>query len=105
MKERWFSLTDRGHNMVAAGLLRDRLFEQAVQKIEDMLHQSVIVADWLLDKAIWIMLDYGEIDEAWQLLQIRQQSGRTTLSQPLWVQFLDVAGKLCHVGFSHHRAR
>lgn len=97
MKERWFTLSDRGHNMVVAGLLRDRLFEQAIQKIEEMGQQRIKVADWVLDKAVWILLDYGEMEEAWQLLQVRQQSGRTVLSQPLWGQFLDVAAKLCHV--------
>lgn len=100
MKERWFTLSDRAHNMVAAGLLRDRLFEQAIQKIDDMTHQRIKVADWLLDKAIWILLDYGEVDEAWQLLLVRRQSGRTGLSQPLCGHFLDVAARLHHACFS-----
>ena len=83
--------------MVVAGLLRDRLFEQAMQKIDDMLSQRIMVADWLLDKAIWIMLDYEEVDEAWQLLQIRQSNGRTSVSQAMWMQFLDVASRRGHV--------
>jgi hypothetical protein len=83
--------------MIVAGLLRDRLFEQAMQKIEDMLSQRIMIADWLLDKAIWIMLDYEEVDEAWQLLQNRQSSGRTSVSQAMWMQFLDVASRRGHV--------
>jgi pentatricopeptide repeat protein len=102
MKERWFTLSDRGHNMVVAGLLRDRLFEQAVGKIEEMLQQRIVVADWLLDKAIWILLDYGEVEEAWQLLLVRQQIGRSSLSQALWGQFLDVAGRMSHVEAANH---
>jgi 6-phosphogluconate dehydrogenase (decarboxylating) len=97
MKERWFTLTDRGHNMVAAGLLRDRLFEQAIEKIEDMLAQRVVVQDWLLDKAIWLMLDYGEVEEAWNLLAERESEGRTAISGPLWMQILDVSAKMCFV--------
>jgi hypothetical protein len=97
MKDRWFTLSDRGHNMVAAGLLRDRLFEQALQKIEDMSQQRIKIADWLLDKAIWILLDYGEIGEAWNLLLLRQQNGRNVISQALWGQFLEVSAKMCHV--------
>jgi hypothetical protein len=85
--------------MVVAGLLRDRLFEQALQKIDEMNQQRIRVQDWLLDKAIWILLDYKEIEEAWHLLLARQQPGRTSLSQPLWTQFLDVAAELCHVCF------
>lgn len=100
MKERWFTLTDRGHNMVVAGLLRDRLFEQAIQKIDDMGQQGIKVADWLLDMTIWILLDFKEIDEAYQLLLVRQQPGRSSISQPLWSHFLDTAAKLCHVCIS-----
>jgi hypothetical protein len=97
MRDQWFSLSDRGHNMVVAGLLRDRLFEQAIQKIEDMIQQRIKIADWLLDKALWILLDYGEVGEAWNLLLLRQQSGRSLLSPVLWGQFLEVAAKMCHV--------
>ncbi|KAF2010497.1 hypothetical protein BU24DRAFT_378551 [Aaosphaeria arxii CBS 175.79] len=99
MKERWFSLNDRGHNMVAAGLLRDRLFEQAIEKIEDMVRQRISVHDWLWDKAVWFFLDYGEVDEAWQLMLLRQQSatGKKDFSKTLLTHFLDVAARLCHV--------
>lgn len=97
MRESWFTLTDRGHNMVVAGLLRDRLFEQAIEKIEDMLRQRIVVANWLWDKAIWLLLDYLEIDEAWHLLILRQQSGAKEPSQALWGHFLDIGGKLLHV--------
>jgi hypothetical protein len=97
MRDRWFTLTDRGHNMVVAGLLRDRLFEQAMQKIEDMLSQRIMVSDWLLDKAMWIMLDYEEMEEAWQLLQTRQREGRTSIGLAMWMHFLDVASRRGHV--------
>lgn len=88
--------------MVVAGLLRDRLLEQAVQMLEDMMQQRIMVSDWLLDKAIWILLDYREIEEAWQLLHIRQQNGRTSVSHALYTTFLDVAGRLCHVEAVNH---
>ena len=83
--------------MVVAGLLRDRHFEQALEHIDDMSLRRIKVSDWLLDKAIWILLDYGEIDEAWRLMLMRRQAGRTGLSQPLWGHFLDVAAKMHHV--------
>lgn len=83
--------------MVVAGLLRDRLFEQAMQKIEDMLSQRIMVSDWLLDKAMWIMLDYEEMEEAWQLLQTRQREGRTSIGLAMWMHFLDVASRRGHV--------
>ncbi|KAF2747867.1 hypothetical protein M011DRAFT_385346, partial [Sporormia fimetaria CBS 119925] len=102
MKQRWFTLSDRGHNMVVAGLLRDRLFEQALQKLEDMIEQRIRVADWLLDKAIWILLDFGEMEEAWQLLQLREESTRTVVSHVLWAHFLDVSAQLHHLSSATH---
>lgn len=87
--------------MVVAAMLRERLFEQAVQKIEDMLAERIVVHDWLLDKAIWLMLDYGEIEEAWNLLAEREEKGRTIISGPLWMQMLDVSARLGFVRLSY----
>ncbi|KAH7128646.1 hypothetical protein B0J11DRAFT_275748 [Dendryphion nanum] len=98
MKDRWFSLTDRGHNMVVAGMLRDRLFEQAIGKIEEMLKQRIVVANWLWDKAVWLLLDYQEIEEAWHLLQLRKGTPNPKEpSKALWGHFLDIAGKYFHL--------
>ncbi|KAF2467323.1 uncharacterized protein BDR25DRAFT_292449 [Lindgomyces ingoldianus] len=97
MKDRWLTLTDKGHNFVIAGLLRDRLFEQALEKIDDMVQQRIPVAPWLYDTAMYMLLDYGEVEEAHQLLLLRQSSGLGNLSYTLWMHLLDCASKLHHV--------
>lgn len=97
MRERWFSLSDRGHNMVVAGLLRDRLFEQALEKIGEMVSQRVQVEGWLWDKTMWLLLDYGEIEEAYQTLLLRQNNGNGKLTTALWTHFLDCAAQVHHV--------
>ncbi|KAF2262145.1 hypothetical protein CC78DRAFT_520588 [Lojkania enalia] len=97
MKERWFILNDRGHNMVVAGLLRDRNFEQALEKIDSMLQQRIRVAPWLLDQAIYLLLDYDEVEEAYQLLLLRQNLGDSSISYTLWTHVLDTASRLHHV--------
>ncbi|KAF2639688.1 hypothetical protein P280DRAFT_470304 [Massarina eburnea CBS 473.64] len=94
MKERWFSLSDRAHNFVVAGMLRDRLFEQALEKLEDMIRQRIKVEMWLWDKAMWILLEFGEVEEAFYVLSLRQGLGQDVkLSGVMWLQLLDYAGK------------
>src|SRR4051794_14691563 len=97
MNERWYNLTDKGHNFVVAGLLRDRLFEQAIEKIELMIQQRIYVAPWLYDIAMYFLLDYQEIDEAYHLAIMRRNAGNTIMSSALWMHLLDVAAKYHHV--------
>ncbi|KAF2799853.1 hypothetical protein K505DRAFT_293900 [Melanomma pulvis-pyrius CBS 109.77] len=102
MRERWFSLSARGHNMVVAGLLRDRLFEQALEKIGEMVSQRVQVEGWLWDKTMWLLLDYGEIEEAYQTLLLRQNNGNVKLTTALWTHFLDCAAQIEAVNLTWH---
>jgi len=83
--------------MVVAGLLRDRLFEQALEKLAEMIAQRVPVDSWLWDKTIWLLLDYGEIEEAYQTLLLRQNHGSGKLTIALWTHFLDRAAQVHHV--------
>jgi hypothetical protein len=97
MTERWWSLNDRGHNMVVAGLLRDKLFEMALEKVQEMVTRRVKVEDWLWDKLMWLLLDYGEMEECYQVLLLRQNNGSGKLNPALWMQFLDKAAGVHHV--------
>ena len=83
--------------MVVAGLLRDRLFEQALEKITDMVSKSIKVEGWLWDKTMWLLLDYEEVDEAYQILLLRQNNGQDKLTAALWGHFLDCAARVHHV--------
>ncbi|KAF1949037.1 hypothetical protein CC80DRAFT_458231 [Byssothecium circinans] len=95
MKERWFDLSDRAHNFVVAGMLRDRLFEQALEKLEDMIRNRIKVELWLWDKTIWMLLEFGEIEEAFYVLSLRQnvEGQDIKLTGVMWLQLLDAAGK------------
>jgi len=101
MTERWWSLTDRGHNTVVAGLLRDRHFEMALEKVQEMVARRVKVEDWLWDKMMWMLLDFGEVEECYQVLLLRRNNGSDKLNPALWTQFLDRAASMHHVG-SHN---
>ena len=93
MQERWFTLSDRGHNFVVAGLLRDRLFEQALEKLDRMVQQHVYVAPWLFDQAMYLLLDYGETEEAFQLLLLRRNTTDQSISAPLWLHLIEQASQ------------
>ena len=101
MKARWFTLSERAHNFVVAGLLRDRLFEQALEMLDDMARKDIRIENWLFDKTMWMLLEFGEIEEAFDVLNLRQslQSKRSghhhmKLSPALMGAMLDAAGRV-----------
>jgi hypothetical protein len=71
MKARWYTLSPHTHNFVVAGLLRDRLFEQALEKLDDMAQNDIKIEKWLLDKAMWMLLEFGQTEEAFHVLSLR----------------------------------
>jgi len=95
MRARWFALSDRAQNFVVAGMLRDRLFEQALEKLDEMIRQQAKVEGWLWDKTMWMLLEYGEAEEAFYVLSLRQniEGPGVKLSKALWQQLLDAAAK------------
>jgi pentatricopeptide repeat protein len=95
MKARWFNLSDRAQNFVVAGMLRDRCFEQALEKLDDMIRERTKVEGWLWDKTMWMLLEYGEVEEALHILSLRQntEGPGARLSTALWQILLDAAAK------------
>lgn len=102
MREKWFTLSDRGHNFVVAGLLRERLFEQALEMLEDMCRKKVRVEEWVFSEAMWLLLEFGEVEEAFYVLGLKESASSASatgpafgvkLSNALWGAMLDAAAK------------
>jgi len=102
MRMRWFPLTDRGRSFVIAGLLRDRHFELALDMLEDMVRSATRIEGWLFDKAMWMLLEFDEVEEAFYVLSLKEarrraKSQRSTatsiISEALWGALLDAAGR------------
>ncbi|KAE8872365.1 hypothetical protein PTNB73_01516 [Pyrenophora teres f. teres] len=100
MKSRWLALSDRARNFVVAGMLRERHFEHALSMLEDMVKNNIRVESWLFEKAMWILLEFGEAEEAFYVLNLRadvQSRGNATaaskLSDALWGALLDAAAQ------------
>ncbi|KAH7385497.1 hypothetical protein DE146DRAFT_208839 [Phaeosphaeria sp. MPI-PUGE-AT-0046c] len=100
MKLRWLPLTDRGRSFVVAGMLRERNFEHALETLEAMVNQDARVEPWLFDHAMWTLLEFGETEEAFHVLALkdgtkRRQNGTGSakLSSALWGALLDAAAR------------
>lgn len=96
MRERWWTPSPTTQCHVIAGLLRDRCFEMALERLENMVDEGVRIEPWLWDKAIWMLLEFGEEEEAFHVLNLKRKVFPATdanVSATLWSQLLDVAGK------------
>ena len=110
MKARWFTLSDRAHNFVVAGMLRERHFEQALETLEDMVRTQTRIENWLFDQALWALLEFGEVEEAFYVLSLKagvqrrasSGAGSVKLSSALWGALLDAAARRQLVSAAKH---
>lgn len=96
MNQRWIQLSDDGAHDVAAGLLREGLFEQALERLDMMRRDGVHMHGWLLDMAVYVLCEANEISEAYRIMRQRVDSGELNLSRSLWSFFLDKASEARH---------
>ncbi|KAK3069556.1 hypothetical protein LTR53_012007 [Teratosphaeriaceae sp. CCFEE 6253] len=94
MRTRWYQLSEEGAHDVAAGLLREGLFEQALQRIDEMQRSGKECQSWLLDMAVYVLCIAGEAEEAARLMRSRYDAGESDLSPTLWYTLLDTGSLL-----------
>jgi hypothetical protein len=97
MRSQWMSVSDTGEHDVAAGLLREGLFEQALERLDSMGRQNMRVQGWLLDMFVYTLCEAGEVGEAFYIMQGRHLSGELNTSRLLWHYFLDQASAADHL--------
>jgi pentatricopeptide repeat protein len=109
MKSRWFMPSDRARNFIIAGMLRERHFEHALELLEEMVRNKASVESWLFDKTIWMLLEFGEVEEAFYVLSLKEGAhskssgtGAVQLSIALWGALLDAAARRQLVSGTHH---
>ncbi|KAH9824630.1 pentatricopeptide repeat protein [Teratosphaeria destructans] len=96
MRNRWLELNEEGMHDVAAGLLREGLFEQAMNRIDGMQREGVQVQPWLLDMAVYMLCAAGEVEEAHRVMRQRFDRGEMTLSRIAWHTLLDTGSYYRH---------
>ncbi|KAL1955851.1 hypothetical protein VTO42DRAFT_8009 [Malbranchea cinnamomea] len=95
LRERWISLSPAGWHHVAAGFIRERQYEMALNTLSHMEAQQIPVQDWLYGLLIYNLCDAEEYDEALNLMKARLASGHE-LSPNLWYRVLDLASDALH---------
>lgn len=97
MKERWFGLSPEGWHCLVVGLLRDRQYEMAMDKLEQMRSDQIQIQPWLYDIFTYNLIEIGEIDEAFKMLRHRFEHEKKDISPSLWYFLLDTFSSNFHV--------
>lgn len=96
MQRRWYHLSEDGAHDVAAGLLREGLFEQALQQLDRMRQGNGRVDGWLWDMAVYTLCNAGEIEEAFRIVRTRYDSASSVISRSVWFYLLDKGSEARH---------
>lgn len=96
MQARWFQVSEDGAHDVAAGLLRDGLYEKALDRLDGMRRESMRIQPWLLDMAVYALCDAKEPEEAYRIMRARHDAGELKISRNVWYTLLDTASTLRH---------
>ena len=97
MKERWFSLSPEGWHNLVVGLLRDRQFELAMDKLEHMRSEQIRIQPWLYDIFTHQLCEADEFDEAFKLLRYRIEEDMQEVTPTMWYYLLDTFSAAYHV--------
>ena len=96
MNQHWISLSNDGAHDVAAGLWREGLFEQALERMDMIERDGLRIHHWLWDMSVYILCEANEISEAYRIMRRRSDAGELNLSRSLWWFFLDKASGARH---------
>ena len=97
MKERWFGLSPEGWHSLVAGLLRERQIEMALEKLEQMHTDNIVVQPWLYDIFTYLLCELEEFDEAFKLYLYRYEHSRFGITTSHWQYLLDRFSNAFHV--------
>ncbi|EPQ67035.1 Bgt-1517 [Blumeria graminis f. sp. tritici] len=96
MKKLWFELNSDGWHYLIVGLIRDRQYELAMEKLEKMLENKIPAKVWLLDIFMYQLCESQEYDEAFAMLKYRWDNVRADIHSEVWHFLLDSFGKGMH---------
>lgn len=100
MRERWFSVSPEGWHDVVTGLLRERQFELAMEKLDFMRAESIRIQPWLYDIFMYQLCEVDELDEAFKLLRYKVEEDSQEVTPTMWYYLLDTFGAAHHVRIS-----
>lgn len=92
MKNRWIEISPEGHRNIAIGLLRDEQYELALEKLQEMIKDGIVVEPWVFDIFIYVFGQLDFLDDAFRIAQHKLDSGHD-VPPSIWYFLLDVCSK------------
>ncbi|CZT43709.1 uncharacterized protein RSE6_03783 [Rhynchosporium secalis] len=96
MKERWLGLSPEGWHSLVVGLVRDRQFEAAMDKLDEMHSDGITVQPWLYDIIVFQFCEIGELDQAFHLLKYRYENSMNEILPTIWYYLMDAFSSAFH---------
>ncbi|KAK0102828.1 hypothetical protein ONS95_000974 [Cadophora gregata] len=96
MKERWVGLSPEGWHSFVVGLIRDRQYEVAMDKLDEMHSDRITVQPWLYDIFMFQLCEASELDEAFNLLKYRFENSRNEILPSVWYYLMDAFSSALH---------
>ncbi|KAF3767582.1 hypothetical protein M406DRAFT_217485, partial [Cryphonectria parasitica EP155] len=92
MKERWIEILPKGHRYIALGLLRDEQYELALEKLQEMIRNGIVVDPWVYHIFIYVFAKLGFTDDALRIVRYRLDKAKN-VPVNVWYFLLDVCSK------------
>ncbi|KAH8880654.1 hypothetical protein GQ53DRAFT_593831, partial [Thozetella sp. PMI_491] len=94
MKAKWMELSPEGQGAVALGLLRDKQYELAYEKLDNLMQERTPIPSWVFDIFIYHFTHLGFIREAFAILQRQRQiADQSRVSLNVLYFLLDAASR------------
>ncbi|KAI9663081.1 MAG: hypothetical protein M1821_008129 [Bathelium mastoideum] len=96
MRQKWFTLSAVGEHDVIVGLLADHQYELALDRLERLWNEEVVVEDWLLNMVAYVLLENEEVETAFHFMKASTDKNVDSISPAAWYQLLSVASGNYH---------
>ncbi|KAH0565350.1 hypothetical protein GP486_001251 [Trichoglossum hirsutum] len=96
MHQRWYNLRRQGWHDIICGLIRERQYELALDKLEHLQREGIKVKPWLYDQLTYALCEAEEFDEALKIMKFRVMREDPWISGNSWYCLLDAASRCYH---------
>ena len=97
LERHWHTLTTTDEHHLIASMLRYNEFEIALDWIDRRLRNGQDVLPWILAKAIHMLCQANEVDEALRLAGLWDTKSNGRVTQFAWFHILDAASRTYNV--------
>ena len=70
MDQKWLDISQSGRQDIVVGLMRERQYELAMEKLEFMEMEHMKVDEWIYDVLTYMLCEHEEFDYALRIMHI-----------------------------------